>query len=323
MERPERATGTAHGPTRPRLMATATRPEPTHRRASPRHCSSRPRCCPAPPRSTGEPMAIRAAARPRTRPGPRPWSHGVVSKDAAHQNPFLAPRAGGGSAAGSARPGGRRSIVALLTRAIGAVNERRQMAGAPPRLVPVTPIRRLLAARSTRMTAGVLAAAAAIGLTAVILTGSNTAVPPSTHASLHGGNVSSLDGRKPATLAAAASPFPATHATRGSTPAHSRRVHRHQTSSERPNGTHATGATQPGSSTATVAASYTPPPTTSAGTTSSSDISGTASSSPSAPAAQPAAQPSSAPSAPSTPSTPSTPAFGSSGALAPGSSPNG
>lgn len=239
---------------------------------------------------------------------------GLASEDTARQNPFLAPEAGGGSAAGSARPAGRRSIVALLTRAIGAVNERLWMAGAPLRLVPVTPIRRLLAVRSIRLTAGLLAAAAAIGLTVVMLTGSNTAVSPSTHASPHGGNVSSLDGRKAAPLAAAVSPFAAGHATRRSTPAHPRRVHRHQTSNKRPNRRHATGATQPASSTAAVAARYTPPPTTSAGTTSSSDISGNASSSSSAPAAQPAAQPASAP---------STPAYGSSGALGPGSSPNG
>jgi hypothetical protein len=167
---------------------------------------------------------------------------------------------------------------------------------------------------STRLTAGLLAAAAAIGLTAVILTGSNTAVSPSTHASPHGGNVSSLDGRKAAPLAAAVSPFAAGHATRRSTPAHPRRVHRHQTSSERPKRTHATGPTSPGSSKAALAARYTPPPTTSAGTTSSSDTSGNASSSSSAPAAQPAAQP---------PTAPSTPAYGLSGALGPGSSPNG
>jgi hypothetical protein len=244
----------------------------------------------------------------------------VPAEDTPHQNPFLAPEAAAGSAASSGQPAGRRSIAALLTRAIGAVNWHRRSVSAARRLVPVTPIRRLLAVRSIRLLAVALAAAAAIGVTVVILTGSSPAVSPSAHASLQGGNVSSLDGRKSAPLAAAASPFPATHATRRSTPAHPRRVHRHQTSSERPNRTHATGATQPASSTAAVAASYTPPPTTNAGTTSSSDISGTASSSPSAPAAQPAAQPSSAP---GTPSTPSTPAFGSSGALAPGSSPNG
>jgi hypothetical protein len=239
---------------------------------------------------------------------------GVASEERAHQNPFLAPEAGAGGAAGSGRLGGRRSIAALLTRAIGAVNERRQIAGASLRVVSVTPIRRLLTERPIRVLAGVLAAAAAIGLTAVILTSSNTAVSPSAHASLHGGNVSSLDGRKAAPLAAAASPFPATHATPRATPAHPRRVHRHQTSNKRRNRTHATGATSPGSSTATLATRYTPPPTTSATTTSSSDISGNASSSSSAPAAQPAAQP---------PTAPSTPAYGSSGALGPGSSPNG
>jgi hypothetical protein len=289
MERPERATGAAHGPTRPRPMATAPRPEPTHRRASPRHCSSRPRCCPSPPRSTDEPTAIRTTARP---PGPAAAiADGAASEDTAHQNPFLAPEAGGGSAASSWRFAGRRSIAALLTRAIGAANERRQMAGTPLRLVSVTPIRRLLTVRSIRMLAGLLAAAAAIGLTVVILTGSNTAVSPSTRASLHGANVGSLDGRKSAPLAAAASPFAATHATPRSTPAHPRQVQRHQTRNKRPNRRHATGATQPGSGTAALAASYTPPPTTSAGTTSSSDTSGNASSSSSAPAAQPAAQP--------------------------------
>ena len=240
---------------------------------------------------------------------------GLASEDTARQNPFLAPEAGGGSAAGSGRPAGRRSIVALLTRAIGAVNERRQMAAAPLRLVSVTPIRRLLAVRSIRLLAVALAAAAAIGLTVVILTGSNTAVSPSTRASLHGAkNVSSLDGRKSAPLAAAASPFPATHATRRATSTHPRQVQRHQTSNKRPNRKRSTRATSPGIGTAAVAASYTPPPTTSASTASSSDISGNASATSSAPADQPAAQP---------PSAPSTPAFGSSGALGPGSSPNG
>ena len=252
---------------------------------------------------------VGAAAQP---PGPgAAVADAVPAEDTAHQNPFLVPEAASASAALSARTIRQRS---LLTRAIGAVHERLRIASSPLRPVSITPMRRLLAARSIAFSAGVLAAVAAIGLTVVILTGSNPAVSPSAHASRHGWNASSLDGRKSAPLAAAASPFAAGHATRRSTPAHPRQVHPHQTSSERPNRKHATGATQPGSSTPTVAASYTPPPTNSGSTTSSSDTAGNAGSSPSAPAAQPAAQPSSAP---------STPAFGSSGALGPGSSPNG
>jgi hypothetical protein len=234
-----------------------------------------------------------------------------------HQNPFLAPQAGAAASGGrSVRPPRRRSLVALLTRSIDAMRARRR----PNRSAPGR-FRALLRApssvlRPTRSLAAGVVSFVAIAFAAVILTQPNTQSSPSpSQASARGRIDSTVGAHDSAPLAAAASPFAGRHSARATASHHARRVHARRTSKKRPTTHSATRAAAPAGSAATVATGYTPPPTTSGSALSSSGSSGYARSGSSAlPAAQPTAQRSS-------PS--NTPAFGSSGALGPGSSPNG
>jgi hypothetical protein len=235
----------------------------------------------------------------------------------ASPNPFLAPQAGAAASGGrSVRPPRRRSLVALLTRSIDAMRARRR----PNRSAPGR-FRALLRApssvpRPTRSLAAGVVSFVAIAFAAVILTQPNTQSSPSpSQASARGRIDSTVGAHDSAPLAAAASPFAGRHSARATASHHARRVHARRTSKKRPTTHSATRAAAPAGSAATVATGYTPPPTTSGSALSSSGSSGYASSGSSAP---PAAQPTAQRSSPS-----NTPAFGSSGALGPGSSPNG
>jgi len=314
MERSGHANGAAHGPKRRARPVKARTRGQTRRRASQLRCWSPPTCCPQPLRPTSSSRAISAAAPSRTRPIPEPLPAGSHSEDAVHRNPFLAPEAEGAGRGGrTVTPASRRSIAALISRLIGAMTPRRR-SGRPPTPFRAT-LRRVPEVRLNGPVAFAIASVAAIAFTAVIVTQSETPSSPSAQASGDGATTSSLDPFKSAPLAAAAKPFPAHHAAHRTTSNRTLRVRmRRPSDTPRKKRSPTRAATTP-SNTPAVPARYTRPPVTSGSPPPSSDISNhaAAESSP-APAAHPTVQPS---------GTPSTPAFGSSGALGPGSSPNG
>ncbi len=167
------------------------------------------------------------------------------------------------------------------------------------------PRRRLLVACAA---AAILAAA----LEAPILTHPARKNVQSTHASIPADTSGPLGALKSAPLAAAAGPFTAPHSAHRNPSNQARPAHAYRTNNKR-RATQPKAITRaPASSTETVIVRYTPPPATS---TSASASTGT-------PISTPAAAPAAAAHASSAPSTP-VQAFGSSGALGPGSSPDG
>jgi hypothetical protein len=261
---------------------------------------------------------------------PQPADPGDMATDgsqpegAGDRNVFLDPEAdGAGSDGRTVTAASRRSIAALLTRLIGSMTPSQQ--SVRPHTSSRAMLRRMPMMRPNRPVALALASLAAIAVAAVILTRSDTPSSGLAKGSGHGAIASLLDRFTSAPLAVAANPFPAGHAVRK--PAtHVRRVRMHRTST-RPQARRPTRpavrAPSPARATATVAARETPPPSAtsstpaSTGTSSSTPVSsGSSSSASSGAATAPAAQ---HPSAPST----HVQAFGSAGALAPGSSPDG
>ena len=251
-----------------------------------------------------------------------------LSEGPDHRNPFLTPeRAGTGNDGQSVQPSRRRSARALITRLTGGMRARRNSGRTSQNLLAATPRRRPRVLHLTRPVALALGSLAAIALATVILTHQSHMLAQSSRG---GESASSLNPFKSGPFPAAAKPVAPRHPARRTGATHARRARaHHRASNKHPR-------TQPASSTAAVPARYTTPPPTAGSSAAASDSSSYASSdSAAAPAAPPAAQPSSAgnatpPSAGSaTPSsaasTTNTPvrAFGSSGALGPGSSPNG
>jgi hypothetical protein len=245
------------------------------------------------------------------------------------RNVFLdAEAAAAGSGGRTVTPASRWSIAALLTRLIGAMTPPQQ--SVRPHTSSRATQRRMPMMRPNRPVTLALASLAAIAVAAVILTRSGTPSSRTAKASGHGAIASLLDEFTSASLAVAVNPFPAREAVRRTPSAHVRRVRVHRTNTKpqprRPTRPAAYVAS-PARVTATVAARETPAPSTTSntpattGTSSSTPVSpGSSGSASSGAAATPAAQPTvQRHTAPSTPGQ----AFGSAGALAPGSSPDG
>jgi len=154
------------------------------------------------------------------------------------------------------------------------------------------------------------AALLAAALEAPILTHPARKNVQSTHASIRADTAGPLGALKSAPLAAAANPFTAPHSARRNASNQVRPAHAYRAKNKRRAARPKASTRAPASSTATVIVRYTPTPATSTPSTTGTSIS------------TPAASPAAAAHASSAPSTP-VQAFGSSGALGPGSSPDG
>jgi len=242
-----------------------------------------------------------------------PTPGGMATEGVAHLNPFLAPDAGSAGRAASPRFQ-RWSIAALITRAISATTALPRPPRPPQRPFAASVRRRLPVAPATRNVALALASFAATALVALlVLTQPSNRGVPSVQASIRGDTAGPLGGLKSAPLAAASNPFPARHVARSTASNHTRRAHVYRTTGKHLARRPQASTSAPASKTATVVVRYTPPPAISTSASSTTD----------APIYTPS-DPSPAPAAPAS-SVPSTPvhAFGSSGALGPGSSPSG
>jgi hypothetical protein len=234
--------------------------------------------------------------------------------DTPHQNPFLVPEAAGDTSAGrDTRPARRQLIVAPLTRSVGAIYARRKSPRAPWALEAMHR-QRLGALRLSGLFA-IAVAAAAIALTAVILTQSETAHPPLPEAFRAGGRASPFNPLESGPFAARTNPFDQRRPSRDQASHRAPRIR-----APRPNKMHP--RPRPPSKAAAVTARYTPPASTGGSSAPASDTPSYASSGSTAPSGQPATTGGGGGTTSSTRSTSSRPAFGQNGTLGPGHSPN-
>ncbi len=236
-------------------------------------------------------------------------SGGATLEGEEHRNPFLASAHAGAGATGEAvQSSKRRSMFELSARIVGAGRRRRSVR--PPRnLLAAIPHRR---ARAITLARPVVVALGVLGLIAIgveVLTQTQNGSVP-VHSP--GGSASAvpLDRWRPPLLSSVVNPLAGARTTRRPRGDRAGRAPAHQASAN------PRKARTPTITTA-VPARYTPPSSPSSlasgsGSAPSHESSGAAATS----SAQPAAQPSTA-------SSRSTSAFGASGALGPGSSPNG
>jgi len=244
----------------------------------------------------------------------------LLTGEAGHRNPFLIEDAAGPAG----RSGARRSPTrrsALVTMFLGAVSGLGRRDATRKDQIAAAPRQRLRPRRPTRSVALSVGALAAIALAVGLVTASQT--PPHRSFSVAAGG-RPLEQLKSGLLSSTANPLAGQRAAPRTTKTRALRTHQTALKPPRSNRVqppsirHRTASpTRGASATATTVAHYTPPTATTSPTTTSANAPSYASSgSTGAPAQQPVSQPTAASSTPAQ-------AFGSAGALGPGSSPNG